>query len=64
MPAYSYRAVHSAGHVTRGTVAAANEQELAYYLNNEGFELIEARERKNAAKPRRSFQTHACRRAR
>jgi type IV pilus assembly protein PilC len=46
MPAYSYRAVHSAGHVTRGTVAAANEQELAYYLNNEGFELIEAKEKK------------------
>src|ERR1700722_9096743 len=54
MPAYSYRAVHAAGHVARGTVAAASEQELAYHLTNQGFELIEARE-KRSARPQLRF---------
>ena len=53
MPAYQYRAVHDAGHIVSGVVAAANESELAQYLGGSRLELIEAREKKE--------QTHSLR---
>lgn len=43
MPAYKYRAVNAQGRITRGQIAAANEVELAQQLGANGFELIEAR---------------------
>ena len=46
MPAYAYRAVHSSGRITKGQMAAANENELAHYLTEAGLELIEAHEKK------------------
>ena len=52
MPAYNYRAVDFAGRVARGSKAAANEWELAQNLNRAGFELIEARPKKEAAPKR------------
>ncbi len=45
MPSYAYRAVHISGRVSRGEMAAANENELADYLSQSGFELIHAREK-------------------
>ena len=33
MPSYAYRAVHASGRVSRGQMSAANENELAHYLN-------------------------------
>jgi type IV pilus assembly protein PilC len=49
MPAYSYRAVHNTGRVTRGTATAANESELAQSLGHAQLELIEARESREPA---------------
>lgn len=46
MPSYAYRAVHASGRVSRGEMAAANENELAHYLSESGLELIDAREEK------------------
>jgi type IV pilus assembly protein PilC len=46
MPAYSYRAVHTSGQMTRGQRQAANEWELAQHLNYAGLELVEARIKK------------------
>jgi type IV pilus assembly protein PilC len=43
MPAYRYRAIHSSGRVAAGHLTAANEQELAQYLDETGFELIAAK---------------------
>ena len=44
MPSYAYRAIHASGRVSRGEMAAANENELAHYLSESGFELIHAKE--------------------
>ena len=49
MPAYAYRAIHSSGQITKGHMSAANENELAHYLNETGLELIEAHEKKMRA---------------
>jgi len=43
LPAFSYRAVHASGRVQRGEMTAANENELARFLDESGLELIEAR---------------------
>lgn len=32
MPAYTYRATNAAGRIQRGSITAANENELAHYL--------------------------------
>jgi len=44
MPSFAYRAVHASGRISRGEMTAANENELGHYLNQSGFELIDARE--------------------
>jgi type IV pilus assembly protein PilC len=50
MPSFAYRAVSPSGHVSRGKIEAANENELVHYLNQSGLELIDAR-----VSQRRSF---------
>jgi type IV pilus assembly protein PilC len=52
MPAYRYRAVDFTGRIARGSVAAANEWELAQNLHQAGLELIEA-SAQQASAPRR-----------
>jgi len=52
MTSYAYKAVHSKGRVHKGTMSAANENELAYFLRELDLELIEAKPhpaRNNAA---------------
>lgn len=46
MPAYTYRATNAAGRIQRGSITAANENELAHYLGESGLELIEAKARR------------------
>lgn len=50
MPDFRYRAAHASGRIQRGVMAAANENELAHFLNESGLELIEA-----APPPKPSF---------
>jgi type IV pilus assembly protein PilC len=54
MPAYNYRAVDFSGRIARGRKAAANEWELAENLHRAGFELIEARAKKEIS-PKAGF---------
>jgi type IV pilus assembly protein PilC len=49
MPSYVYRAIHMSGRISRGQMAASNENELAHYLNESGLELINAREKTTRA---------------
>jgi len=46
MPSYAYRAVRPSGKISSGTLAASNENELAFSLKECGLELIDAREKK------------------
>jgi len=51
MPAYRYRAVHASGRIAKGSISAANENELAHHLSHSGLELIEAHICKNPYPP-------------
>ncbi len=51
MTSYAYRAVHPSGRIQKGHMAAANENELAFYLRQLDLELIEAKTRKAAPSP-------------
>lgn len=46
MPAYSYRAVHGSGRVSKGVATASSEAELVRFLSRSQLELIEAKEKK------------------
>jgi len=47
MTSYTYRAVHRQGHIHKGTMSAANENELAFFLSELNLELIEAKPERN-----------------
>ncbi len=49
MSLYAYRAVHASGRVSRGEMAASNENELVHTLKESGLELIDAREKNTAS---------------
>jgi len=49
MSVYAYRAVHASGRVSRGEMAASNENELMHALKESGLELIDAREKNKKA---------------
>ncbi|NTU76737.1 MAG: type II secretion system F family protein, partial [Alphaproteobacteria bacterium] len=64
MPAFLYRAVHPSGRVQKGTIVAANENELVAVLDDAGLELIEAKTCKpsfSLSLYRRSTQTPSLR---
>lgn len=43
MTSFTYRAVHTTGDIRKGTLTAANENELAFHLRERGLELISAK---------------------
>lgn len=49
MKTFAYRAVHACGKIHQGTLAAENENALAFALGRRQLELIDAREKKNFA---------------